>query len=187
MWSSVYRTSFESALKTRPMCGLRSQPRQSWSAFKVCAAMKARLRYWALRRARCWAMCLHAQEHRQVIGRDVEVLDLAPMLASSSAVVITQFEPGPPKRIFRDSNPDLRCVTITLNTREHLLTRLRVLPAATVPIQPAWLHVIGPISGAYASITSLRTAVPATKPKSSAAIRLNPVQRVALPLGSSRL
>jgi hypothetical protein len=27
------------------------------------------------------------------------------------------FELGPSKRIFRDSNPDLRCVTITLNTR----------------------------------------------------------------------
>jgi hypothetical protein len=26
------------------------------------------------------------------------------------------FELGPSKRIFRDSNPDLRCVTITLNT-----------------------------------------------------------------------
>jgi hypothetical protein len=33
------------------------------------------------------------------------------------------FELGPSKRIFRDSNPDLRCVTITLNTRGSIANR----------------------------------------------------------------
>jgi hypothetical protein len=30
------------------------------------------------------------------------------------------FELGPTKRVFRDSNLDLRCVTITLNTRRSI-------------------------------------------------------------------
>jgi hypothetical protein len=34
------------------------------------------------------------------------------------------FELGPSKRIFRDSNPDLRCVTITLNTHGSIANDL---------------------------------------------------------------
>jgi hypothetical protein len=36
------------------------------------------------------------------------------------------FELGPSKRIFRDSNPDLRCVTITLNTRGSIANKSAV-------------------------------------------------------------
>jgi hypothetical protein len=38
------------------------------------------------------------------------------------------FELGPSKRIFRDSNPDLRCVTITLNTRGSIANRHQQMP-----------------------------------------------------------
>jgi hypothetical protein len=41
------------------------------------------------------------------------------------------FELGPSKRIFRDSNPDLRCATITLNTRGSI---------ANTPLNPIASH-----------------------------------------------
>ena len=49
-------------------------------------------------------------------------------LAYQTLVIVTVricyiFELGPSKRIFRDSNPDLRCVTITLNTRGSIANR----------------------------------------------------------------
>jgi hypothetical protein len=44
------------------------------------------------------------------------------------------FELGPSKRIFRDSNPDLRCVTITLNTLGPIANN----------IAPCYIFELGP-------------------------------------------
>jgi hypothetical protein len=48
------------------------------------------------------------------------------------------FELGPSKRIFRDSNPDLRCVTITLNTRGSIANK--VIRSQSEKAHPARRH-----------------------------------------------
>jgi hypothetical protein len=68
------------------------------------------------------------------------------------------FELGPTKRIFRDSNPDLRCVTITLNTCgsiADIVATAVVQSVDRIGRRPLWLTTTTGMLFAYCIITAL--------------------------------